>query len=62
MMSEGAMDMFDEDDPRITGAKSNTIDQEKHAQATTEKDADLNEKKKRQASIKYHISCKPCAS
>lgn len=58
MMSEGNMDLFDPDDPRVTGAKVNTIDQEKHAKETVEQDSAMDKKKKRQAAVKYHISCK----
>ncbi|KAG9002872.1 hypothetical protein FRB90_011297 [Tulasnella sp. 427] len=54
--SFGNMELLDPDDPRITGAMVNTIDQEKHAKDTVGPEAKLDKKKKRQASIKYHIS------
>lgn len=56
-MNEG--EMLDPDDPRITGAEPNKIDDEKHARNTFTSHAGLNRYKKRQASIKYHISCTP---
>ena len=58
MMSEG-YDLVDPDDPRITGVPKNTIDQQGHAKDTVEDHASLTKRKKRQASIKYHISCEP---
>lgn len=57
MMSEGYMDMFDPDDPLVTGARVNNIDQEKHAKETVEPQAEMDKKKKRQAAIRYHIAC-----
>ncbi|KAG8952585.1 hypothetical protein FRC00_006667 [Tulasnella sp. 408] len=55
-MSVGNMELLDPDDPRVTGARVNTIDQEKHAKDTVEPEANLDKRRKRQASIKYHIS------
>lgn len=56
--SVGNMELLDSDDPRITGIRTNTIDQEKHAKDTIEPEAKFDKRRKRQASIKYHISCK----
>lgn len=57
IMTQGEHELMDEYDPRVTGAKVNTIDQEKHAQATVETHAGMDKKKKKSAAIKYHISC-----
>lgn len=54
--SVGNMELLDSDDPRITGIRTNTIDQEKHAKDTIEPEAKFDKRRKRQASIKYHIS------
>ncbi|KAG8890577.1 hypothetical protein FRB98_007131 [Tulasnella sp. 332] len=53
--AECLQEPMDPDDPRITGVKGNHIDDEKHAAETFVKLAPLNPKKKRTASIKYHI-------
>jgi len=48
---------LDPDDPKVTGAPPNRIDQENHAKATFGSYTTMEKKKKRRASIQYHVSC-----
>ncbi|KAG9039649.1 hypothetical protein FRB95_009230 [Tulasnella sp. JGI-2019a] len=55
MATDAEDEALDPDDPRVTGIKGNRIDDEKHAGETFVTLAPLTPKKKRTASIKYHI-------